>query len=1053
MEELILQQPELIGREEELKKLMRSLDNAIAGKGSTIFISGEAGIGKTRLVSELIKYGGNKVHVIQGWCLAESLEPLMPLRTALRDAGMLHLVSGEPPSLVVSAYLMNEAGILIAKAEREEMDLDSDIFASMLQAVGSFVKDSLSMIDDVKGNLNSLGYGDYTILIQIVGKLTLATVIKGVKSEFLIEDMKKTLKDIGNEFDDWTGDLSITDKLQPSISWFVDSGKYDGKFLVDDPKIKQENLFDNVLLGIQRASGEKPVLLFLDDMQWADPTTLNLMHYLARNTRKNQALILGTYRPEDIVESKDEKAHQLEAAMQSMSREELLEKIELKRLGSNETEKVIMSALGKTSFDQSFHDKIYKETEGTPFFVLEVVKLLVEEHAIAHDKHGVWKLNRDIERIDIPAKVYDVVKKRLDRLKKEQKNILECASVVGEEFRSDIVGKVLEINRLQLLKNLGEIENKHRLIHSFHKKYKFDHAKIREALYNDIIDELKQEYHRIIADTLVQLHKNDLDEVVGELAHHYYKAGDERAGEYLVKAGKKAKEKYANEEAVQLFLIALGAIKTDRERSKILEDLGDIQSLTGEYDKAIETFQKAKVLSEDCETTARMLRKVGEVHEKKGEYDRSFEALADAEKLVGQEHAAELGRIYFSEGNCDWRKGDYDKALRLYEKAITLFEKSGADKKDIGNALRAIGNVNWSRGEYDQAHQCYSKSMAAMESINDKCGMASALNNLGIVHWTKGEMEKALEFHELSLEMREKVGDKNSIALSLINLGNVYIDRGEMDRALHCYERSLGIQEKIGDRQGSATSLNNIGNVWSDKGEIDKALEYYERSVEIKEKIGDRLGIAMSLHNIANEYFNKGEMDRALAHLERCLDTMEKIGNKQGVAVSLNSIGNIYQYKGEPERALKNYERSLGICLEIGEKKRSIASHYGLAETHLRLGNTTVALEHAKKAIEISVESGAKKEEGLSHRTSGMVYRETKDWDEASREFEKAGIIFEEVGDKRELSCLLYERALLSKAIGDPSGARAQMEKALSEFERMGMKHWAEKARKGLERI
>ena len=114
MAESLLQQPELTGREHELSKLKKTLDNAINGKGSTTFIAGEAGIGKTRLVSELKKYCQEKdVNTIKGWCLAESLEPLMPIRSALRETGLYHLVSGDSPPLVVSAYLINEANHII----------------------------------------------------------------------------------------------------------------------------------------------------------------------------------------------------------------------------------------------------------------------------------------------------------------------------------------------------------------------------------------------------------------------------------------------------------------------------------------------------------------------------------------------------------------------------------------------------------------------------------------------------------------------------------------------------------------------------------------------------------------------------------------------------------------------------------------------------------------------------------------------------------------------------------------------------------------------------
>ncbi|MFO7618309.1 MAG: AAA family ATPase [Thermoplasmata archaeon] len=496
MEELRIQQPDIIGREAELAKLRDALDNAISGKGSTFFVSGEAGIGKTRLVSELISEVEKKgAQIIRGWCLAESMEPLMPIKVALRESGLSHLISGDPPPLVLSAYLMNDAGMLISKVERLETNIDSDIFAGMLQAVGNFIQDSLSstMGRDKGASLNSLGYGDYNILIQSAGNLSFAVVIKGTNSEFLIEDMKTKLRDIGNQFDGWIGDMASARNVQPKISWFVDSGKYDGKFLVDDPKIKQENLFDNILIGLQRASKDAPLMLFLDDMQWSDPTSLNLIHYLSRNTRDNRILILGTYRPEDIIEGYGGGTHNLETIMQAMSREALFEKIELKRLDADNTMRIVESILGKNTFDKSVFEKIFNETEGSPLFILEIVKFLAEDKAIGCDENGAWEFIKNPNELEIPSKIYDVVKRRLNRLDKEQKDILECASIIGEEFKSEILGTVTGFNRMQLLKNLSDIEKRHQLIHFVQNLYRFDHAKVKEVLYHDIGKELRRE--------------------------------------------------------------------------------------------------------------------------------------------------------------------------------------------------------------------------------------------------------------------------------------------------------------------------------------------------------------------------------------------------------------------------------------------------------------------------------------------------------------------------------------------------------------------------------
>lgn len=1055
MTELALQQPELIGRAEELNKLKQSLDNAIAGKGSTIFISGEAGIGKTRLVSELIKEAEVKnVQLIQGWCLAESLEPLMPIKSALREAGLFHLISGDPPPLVVSAYLMDGAGILIAKSEREELDLDAHIFSSMLKAVGSFVKDSMRMVDHVErtGGLNILGYKDFKIMIEEYDNLYLATVTKGSLSEFLVSDMRGVLSEVqmkfGSVLESWDGDLDKVAGVESIVSRLVTSGKYSGKFLVDDPKIRQENLFDNVLLGVQRLSAEKSLLLVLDDLQWTDPTTLNMLHYLARNTRQHRMTIIGAYRPEEIIQSREGKTHQLVDAMQKMSREDLLEIMELKRLDYSSTKEIIESTLGKISFEQTLLDRIYKETEGNPFFILEVVKLLVEDAAITQDEEEVWRLVTDLEKLDIPSKVYDVVKRRLDRLMEEQRKILDCASVVGEEFQSDVVGKVVRLDRLQLLENLSKIEKTHKLIHSFQKKYKFDHAKIREVLYNGIIDELKEEYHKIIADTIAEIHKDNLDEVIDQLAYHYYEAKDEKAGEYLIKTGDKTKEKYANEEAIQLYENALDFIEGG-EKVGILEKLGDIQTLIGEYDKAIENFEKAKEATDENETKARMLRKGVVVHETRGEYDDSLEMLSKAKDLIKDEMTPERGRTLVTEGYVYWRRGDYDKGLGLFHTALKIFEETGAEQKDIGNALRAVGHIH--QEEYAEALPYFERSLAVMEECGEQCGIASALHSIGTVYHNKYELDKALEYYEKSLEISEKIGDKQGIASLYNNIGHMYHDKDEVDRALEYFEKSLEIREKIGGRDKYIVELLIIiGLVYTVKGELDRALEYHERSLTIEEKIGDKWGIAMSLNNIDIVYKLKGGLDKALEHYEQSLEKREKIGDKQGVAVSLNNIGTVYYYKGGLDKALEYLKQSLEICLEMEHKGLSIHACCCLAEIYLGLSNLQKALEHAEKALEISVEIGAKTEEGMGRRVLGMVYRDTKDWDMAIEEFEKAKEIFEGVGEKNELARLFYEYALLFKAKGESDKAKEHLEKALEMFNSTGIELWIEKTEKVL---
>ncbi|KYK31253.1 MAG: hypothetical protein AYK23_04070 [Candidatus Proteinoplasmatales archaeon SG8-5] len=916
----------MVGRSSEFDVLRNALERAKQGKGSTLLVAGEAGIGKTRLVTELIEGAeATGVRVLKGWCLAESMEPLMPVKTGLREAGLFHLISGEPPPLVVSSYLVNDAGMLILKAEREESSLDPDIFTSMLKAVGDFVKDSLSMMGKgEEGRLNSLGYEKYRILLQARGTLMLAVVIEGSESEFLIQDMQNTLAGIGGALDDWDGDPAEAVDYTGKVSWFIDSGKYDGKFLVDNPAIIQENLFDNVLLGLQRVSAEHPLIIFLDDLQWADPSTLNLLHYLARNTRGNRILILCTYRPEDILGR--DGTHPLETAMQNMSREDLFERLELRRLDPEATGEVVSSVLGRTDLDDEFHRRIYRDTGGTPLFILEVVKLLVEDGTLKRDDAGAWTLTMDPGGLDIPSKVYDVVKRRLDRLMREQKDILECASVVGEEFGSEVVGKTTGINKMELLKNLSEIERIHRLIRSSQQKYVFDHAKVREVLYNGIIEELRREYHRLIAETLADIHAEDEDKVLSELAYHYYEARDPKAGGYLVMAGDRARERYANEEAIRLYTWALDFADED-VKVRTWEKLGDIEFMLSEYERARENFEKAREAAADNETVARMMRKLGDYLTRRGKYDEAVETYNAAILLI-DEKSVEAARLLIGEGYTYYYTGKYDKAMSLFLKALVVFKAAGAGETDEGKVLRAIGNIHYLKNELEKALDHFEKSLEVMRGIDDVQGIAAAYNNIGVLHNDWGNTDKALEFYQKSLDTVYPTGAKTFIAQAYNNMGIVYNTTGELDKALEFMEKGLEMEQKAGDARGIAESLNNMGVVYVDLGDRDRAFEYYQKSMEIRESLGDRRGTGFSYYN----------------------------------------MGNMYASREDHERSEEFYLKSLDICSELGDGSMAVYNLSALASLSIDRGDLPAALDHARKAVETATGMDRNFETGMARR-------------------------------------------------------------------------------------
>ncbi len=1009
-------QPELIGRESELEVLEGHLVRASEGKGATVFISGEAGIGKTRLMNELKQIAETKgFRVLSGHSLYESMTPYMPFREALMSGGLEYLFADKSPR-VEAVYLVTDVGLLVKEVVRKGTHLDADIFSSTLTTVADFVKESLSVFrgDEARDSLNRIGYGDYVILIESEGGKNLVVILTGRENEFLIDDMRGVLKEVeskyGDVLKDWDGDEGGVESIDDLLKTLMTSGKYDGTYYGEaNPEARRNLLMENVTLGLSRLSHTVPTLLCIDDLQWADPSTLALMHYLARNTVTSGVFVLGAYRPEDLV-TKGGEGHPLNDRIRLMSREGLHEGMELGRLPWETISSFLPSLLGDVDFDEEFERRIHKETEGNPLFIIELARLMVEEGIIAKD-NGTWKLGTSMDEVNVPSKIHDVILRKLDRLGTEKRRILDYASVIGEVFRSEILAASLELERIRLLELLRNLEQTHKLVHSQNEGYRFDHSKVKEVLYGKIPAELKREYHSVIADSIKSLNRDSLDEVVEDLAFHYYRGRNkEEALRYLIKAADKCKKEYSNEEATRFYNEALELEEDAQKRLEVFEGLGDIYRLIGDYEKSVESYESALELIEEKRKKAEVKTRIGAVYTRKGEYGNAIKVCTEAWNSV-----------------------------------------EGEDCEEEAFALNYIGVVHYERGEYDRALKSYEKSLEIREKRGDQKGIAGSFNNIGNVHWRMGEYDRALKSYERSLELSEKTGDQEFTAIHLGNIGVVHFDRGEYDRALEYYERSLEIREEIGDQEGIALTLNSFGNVHTERGEYDRALEYYERSLGISEKIGDQHRIARPLNNVGSVHWSMGEYDRALEYYERSLEINEKIGDQDGIATNLNGIGNVHWSMGEYDRALGYHERSLGISEKIGDREGATESYCRIAEVYFEKRNLRRALDFCNRAFDLSREVGLKESEAASRRIFGKIHREREKWKESIEEFEESIRIFEEIGMKKGLGDSHYEFGLMYKDKGDTGKAKEYLDKAAAIFEGMHLDLQLDEVRKALD--
>ncbi len=1009
----LLDTPPMIGRREEMEILKEHLNGALKSNSSTVLVSGEAGIGKTRLVEEL-KYIAkeNNSKILEGQCLADNLEPLLPFKEALRNADMLHLISHDPPPKVISAYLITTSGLLVTRSERQKTELDADIFASMLGAVQNFIKDSLSFMGEEKGSsLNSIAYGGHDIIIQTVGDLSLAIVIEGTSSEFLIDDMRKTLYDIKDDLGDWNGEVSSAMRFQKDLNWFIDSGKYEGKFLVDDSEIKKENLFDNVLLGLKRSSAERPIVLFIDDLQWSDHTTLSLLHYLSRNTKDSRLMIVGTYRPEDILKVEDNRSHPLKTTMQNMSRESLFDEISIERLSKEETKKVLEEILEGIDLDENFTNKIYDESGGNPYFIFEMIKLLVDEGHIERDQEG-WIVDKNVEEVQIPSKIYDIVVRRLDRLIKEQKEILECASIIGDEFESEVLGEVTGVNRLKLLRNLNKIEKTHKLIHSFEKRYRFDHHLVKDVLYESMMEELRKEYHKITAETYENLFDPDELEVKEQIAKHLFKAGDERAGRYLVELGESSKENFSNQDAAEYFQRALRSTDRSEIRRRAQKGLGDIYSTVGEFEDALDHYQSALGSTEEKPEKTYIINQLASVYDK---------------------------------------QGDHEQGNLICEGWLEQIEKDTFVEK-----VELMGTYGWNHrilGNYKKSENILTEALSLALKLGDKRVTAEMEHLLGTYFSDVNESEKAIEHLKSALRKREDIEDQKGLSGSLNNLAIVYWETGRLDEALDLTKQSLEISRMIGSKYNMANSLNNLGLIYYDMSDLDSSLKYLQKSLELSEQIGERRGISRARGNLGYVHREKGDLGKAVHHHKAGLEIDEGIGNKPDVCYSLDNLGMSFMYSGELDKAEDCFEKSIVLAEELGDDHQSILINRGLGELMLRKNNPGKALEYGLKADELCEDIDLRMERGECKQLLGNVYQQMDDHERSEKYLEEALQIFQKTKDDINLSKTHLGLGELHESKGDIKEAKEHYQRALEMFERIGMKLWKKRAIRGLDNL
>jgi len=778
------------------------------------------------------------------------------------------------------------------------------------------------------------------------------------------------------------------------------------------PEHERDRLFEAVSQFVTNISREAPLLVVLDDLQWTDQSSLLLMHYLARGVYRVPIVILGAYRDTDI----DEK-HVLTSVLTELNRERLLKSLSLKRMSLDDASEMVKRLLDQDEVSAEFCELVYEKTRGNPFFVEEVIKSLKEEEVIFR-RENQWKI-KEVSKIEFPKTVKSVIKARVGRLDDECQNVLTLASFVGNDFSYEslcgVTGlaedKVLDLME-QMLKT-GLV--KERVIRG-QDVYSFADVIVRDVVHEEVSHLRHKKLHGTVGRALEKVYEKNIDEHLGELAWHFLEFGDEeKALEYFLKAGDKAAGIYANNEAVSYFQHALTLLEKQkgdlREKARVLEKLGNIKSLGGEYDVSARYWNEAmelwSQLHED-ECVARLHRKMAyRLWENKGDAVKAEEHYNKALAILeGKPESVELASLYEDIAHMYYRTKDMTKAQSLAEKALELGKKLN-DYQVIVNSYVSLGTVFDNLGDRKKAVECHER---ALRIALDNGLFEAALrgyNNLAVALPTE-ESERAREVTEKGYELAKKIGHIHLQSFIGTNIAWYYLGIGDVKKALALVDESVALDRKSGDMVNLSFSLGTLGLAYFVVGDWNKSEEYVKEDIRVTEKLNDRQQIVGLYSWNGFLHFSKGEHLEAKALIEKAYEVDEKAGAKRGqMGTSVNLIW---------------------VLIEVGE------------------------LERAKNLLEKLYEYASKMKDSelvaWADARKGMVFRAEKKWEDSIEYFDKSIREAEALGFRKyrayefaRMFLCEYARVYLERNLeGDREKAHNILNQALEMFEKMGAK-------------
>jgi eukaryotic-like serine/threonine-protein kinase len=745
-----------------------------------------------------------------------------------------------------------------------------------------------------------------------------------------------------------------------------------------DPDEARFRLFDSVATFLTNASRSRPLVLILDDLHWADEPSLLLLKFVARQASESGLLVVGTYRDVELG-----RHHPLARTLAELAEIQGSRRVSLRGLDTEAVARYIEMSAGVEP-PPGLSAAVHEQTEGNPFFVSEVVRLMVSEGSLEGPAAGGWE-------VAIPQGVREVVGRRLDRLSEDANEVLTMAAAVGREFELDLLERLDSVQRADLVAAIDQAVEGQVVSEAGRSggRYAFSHALVRETLYAELTGPRRVEIHRRIGEALEQLHGADPEPPVAELAHHFIEAapGGEstKAIEYAERAARRAAAQLAHEDAASHYERALEVLDLSPEpdharRLALLLELGVAQRRAGRFVASRETLEEA----------AGMARELG-----------------DADSLA----RAALGVSALSE------------AGRLDEAIVALLEESLGAIDEGDSALRVellggLGQELYWRDPQGESALLSREAIAIARRLGDPQTLASALaRQTFILSATPEAARERLANSDELIELAERAGDRELAVrghayrlVALLDLGDVEGADREIDayarlaedlrQPQHLWHVPLirGMRATMSGRFDEAELLAEEARRGGERAEEPLSAQFYALQLSVLRRHRGRVEeVIPSVRAVAERYpairawrlalvsllAEAGQLEEARAEFERlAAHGFDDIPLDAQWMPAMARISDACAHLGDAERAAILYEKLLPFAGQAIVAGRAAALDapvsFHLGRLALTMSRADDAISHLEESLELSARMGERPyaAEATQHLASALLKRE-----------------------------------------------------------------------------